>query len=443
MVEKPGTVRAEVSLTEALSLGIEFHRRGWLEPAERVYRAVLEHDPTEPNALHYLGVLHHQSGRNDDAIELLRAAIAHRPDWFDAHNNLGNVLQESGRREEAIAAYEKARALRPGDAGLLNNLGVVLKSAGRLEAAEAALREAIAQAPESAEAWHNLGNVLERAQRDREAGDAFAQAVRLQPKRKASWRNLATSMARSGRADDARRVFDEWLTFEPDNPAALHLKAAVLGETPPARAGDAYVRDLFSGLAANFDLRLAELAYRAPELLAERVATALGPGRGTLDVLDAGAGTGWCGPLLRPWARRLVGVDLSADMLERARERGAYDDLQVAELTAWLLAAADRFDLAVCADTLVYFGALDDVLTGFARVLRPGGWLAFTVERCPDEATAGFRLGIHGRYAHAEPHVERTLALAGFSDVAIERVVPRYELGEPVDGLAVIARRAG
>ena len=36
-------------------------------------------------------------------------------------------------------------------------------------------------------------------------------------------------------------------------------------------------------------------------------------------VLDAGCGTGLCGPLLRPYAKRLVGVDLSSGMLERAR----------------------------------------------------------------------------------------------------------------------------
>ena len=38
-----------------------------------------------------------------------------------------------------------------------------------------------------------------------------------------------------------------------------------------------------------------------------------------LDVLDLGCGTGLCGPLLRPYARALAGVDLSPQMLERMR----------------------------------------------------------------------------------------------------------------------------
>ena len=37
----------------------------------------------------------------------------------------------------------------------------------------------------------------------------------------------------------------------------------------------------------------------------------------SLDVLDAGCGTGLCGPLVAPYARRLVGVDLSEAMLAR------------------------------------------------------------------------------------------------------------------------------
>ena len=46
-----------------------------------------------------------------------------------------------------------------------------------------------------------------------------------------------------------------------------------------------------------------------------------------LDVLDAGCGTGLCGPLLAPYARRLIGVDLSEGMLALAKEKHVYDAL--------------------------------------------------------------------------------------------------------------------
>ena len=44
-------------------------------------------------------------------------------------------------------------------------------------------------------------------------------------------------------------------------------------------------------------------------------------------ILDAGCGTGLCGPLVAPHAQRLTGVDLSAGMLAQASEKGVYDEL--------------------------------------------------------------------------------------------------------------------
>ena len=92
-----------------------------------------------------------------------------------------------------------------------------------------------------------------------------------------------------------------------------------------------------------------------------------------LDVLDAGCGTGLCGPLLAPYARRLVGVDLSERMLDQARARDVYDELVKGELTEYLAASAGTFDAIVSADTLVYFGPLEAVAEAAERALRPGG----------------------------------------------------------------------
>jgi predicted TPR repeat methyltransferase len=106
------------------------------------------------------------------------------------------------------------------------------------------------------------------------------------------------------------------------NPTARHLIAAYTEQDLPDRAADEYVRQLFDGFAASFDNVLGGLAYRAPQLVADRVATLVGPAAANLTVLDAGCGTGLCAPLIKPYARRLVGVDLSPGMLDRARLTG-------------------------------------------------------------------------------------------------------------------------
>jgi len=158
------------------------------------------------------------------------------------------------------------------------------------------------------------------------------------------------------------------------------------------------------------------------------------------DVLDIGCGTGLCGPLLAPYARHLVGVDLSRGMLEHARGKKVYDELVHAELTAYLRQLDRSFDVIVTADTLVYFGALDDVIAAAASVLRPGGVLVFTVEEDVEGASDSYCLRPHGRYTHRAEYVERLLVAAGLQPT-VGRAELRKESGRPVAGLVVTAKK--
>jgi predicted TPR repeat methyltransferase len=158
--------------------------------------------------------------------------------------------------------------------------------------------------------------------------------------------------------------------------------------------------------------------------------------------LDAGCGTGLCGPLIAPYVSRLTGVDLSSGMLGKAQARGVYDALVKSELTRFFNERRNEYDLVISADTLVYFGVLAGAFEGAFHALRAGGLFIFTVEKAPDaDAPAGHRLNPHGRYSHTRGYVERTLKAAGFRDVAVELDVLRMEGGRPVDGLVVTARK--
>ena len=95
-------------------------------------------------------------------------------------------------------------------------------------------------------------------------------------------------------------------------------------------------------------------------------------------------------------------------------------------------------ELVVCADTLCYFGNLGPVTAAFARSLRAGGHLVFSVERSEAEA---FELHDHGRYSHGRDYVNRTLDDAGFEVLRVDEDTLRHELGAPVPSLIVTARR--
>ena len=380
------------------------HQQGKLHEAESGYRSVLRIRPEDPDALHFLGMLHFHRGQRTEAIQFVRRSLASLGSNPHAWNNLGNMLLACDQPQEAADAYEKA-----------THYGAQM-----------------------AETWYNRAVCLRRVRQYDLAIDCFLKTIEIQPQYAPVYERLGMMLYSLGRFVEAADVYRKWLVQEPDNPVARHMLSALSGEDVPARAGDEYLRVLFDRFAGSFDENLSELGYRAPELLAatlgEYVAT-----DGRLEILDAGCGTGLCGPLLRSMARRLVGVDLSAGMIDKARPRNVYDELVVGELCAFMRTRPGAFDVIVSADTLVYFGALEEAADAARQCLRPGAVLAFTVERLA-QGEEPYRLQPHGRYAHREDYVRQALLNAGFGRVDIKPVVLRRERGEDVHGHLVAAR---
>ncbi len=416
------------------------HRQGRLDEAEPLYRQLLRALPDNPDLTHFHGVLLYQRGRVDEALAQVRRSIDLCPQVASWHNNLGNMLLDQRQPLEAAQAYQRCLALDPENVEVRNNLGCLWRVLGQLSRAEAVLREAIARAPDYCDALTNLALVLAAQDRMDEAMDAGVRALELRPDNPRSRRLLGMLYAQRGRMEMAAQVFRAWLAQSPDDPQARHHLAAVTGQQVPERACDDYVVVEFDRFAASFDAKLASLGYQAPALCAEALDRCVGPPDGGLAVLDAGCGTGLCGPLLRPHARHLVGVDLSGGMLDRARARGVYDRLERSELTAWLQGSAPTFDLVVSADTLCYFGPLQPPLAAARCATRIGGWLVFTVESLDESSTDAFRLLHHGRYAHRRDAVERWLRETGWHEIDSRAVVLRRELGQPVHGWLVSAR---
>jgi predicted TPR repeat methyltransferase len=421
-------------------LVIDRLKEGRVREAGAMCLRILEDDPGNADALHFAGVLAHKVKHHDEAILLIRRSLDVVPDQADWHSNLGIALQATGDFEGAIAAFQRAIELQPAHANAHANLGVLLRVFRRLEEAEASYRRAIELDPNNAGVYHNLAILLDQLGRTPEALEAFCKAITLNPKHPDARYHLAFAYSVLGERDKAIAVCEEWVARDPDNPRAHHALAAYSGRNVPARAADDYVQTVFDDFAEGFEAKLARLDYCAPSLVAGAVAASGVKPERALEVLDIGCGTGLCGPMLAPYARHLIGVDLSNGMLEHARQKQVYDELVHAELTAYLQQVDRSFDVIVTADTLVYFGALDAVIAAAASVLRPGGVLVFTVEEDADGASDSYCLRPHGRYTHRAEYVERLLSAAGL-EPTVGRAELRKESGRPVAGLVVTAKK--
>lgn len=100
-----------------------------------------------------------------------------------------------------------------------------------------------------------------------------------------------------------------------------------------------------------------------------------GPGRATLDL---GCGEGRIGAILREHGHRVTGVDVAPSMVDRARSRGVYEDVLVAD--AGSLPFDDgAFDLVMAFMSLQDMDDPGAALREAARVLEPGGRLVAAV----------------------------------------------------------------
>lgn len=456
-------------------------QRGQTEDAITLLQRALALDPRDAGGWSNLGHALKRAGRLEDAISACRRAVALEPRRAEAHNNLGNALREHGdlagaegafraalaispslfaaaanlahvsaRRDTAalealLALVDRAIALadgaRPSDRADLHNLrGTLLRRAARVDEAIASYRAAVTIEPTFAEALLNLGRTLAHTLALEEAVEPLERGLSLRPGEHTVYPQLALVLRRLGREEAAAAVYGAWHARVPDDPVAAHLAASSGHESAPARASADYVRREFDGFAQTFDeILVSRLAYRGPELVADAIARAGIVSGASLDVLDAGCGTGLVAQHLRPVARRLVGVDLSGEMLRQAASRG-YDALIEADLIDHATACREAYDLVAATEVLLYFGDLAPVLLALASALRANGRLVLTVEAAAAEVD-GWTLGPSGRYAHSRGYLTAELERAGLSIEAIESVVLRRELGLDVHGWLATARR--
>src|SRR4029077_1479673 len=170
------------------------------------------------------------------------------------------------------------------------------------------------------------------------AAELFEQALERAPNWAAAWFALGEAREKLGDFEAAAQAFRETLVADPADAQGAMARLALIGRgDAPGALPQAYVARLFDDYAPRFDKHLIDnLGYRAPALIAEALG-AVASGRRFVSALDLGCGTGLMAEALRNVADRLAGVDLSAAMIAKTRERGLYDRLVVDDAVTMLV----------------------------------------------------------------------------------------------------------
>ncbi len=321
-----------------------------------------------------------QSGRIAEAKEVLERALSVNRESGEFPFNLGNLFTDERAYDHAIACYQRALSLEPGSAAMHKALANALNERGQSDQAIASYQKALWFAPDFFDAHVGLGGVLQAQGKLDPAIACYERAVALEPKSAVALQYLGNALLAKGATQEAVACYEQVMRLDPTH-AVQHLIAALSGGESE-RAPSDYVEKLFDDYAEKFDSHLVKaLRYGVPEQLVNLLRPYADAGGQKWDILDLGCGTGLSGAALAPVARQIVGVDLSAKMLDKARERNLYQRLEQLDLLTMMQAeAAASYDVVFATDVFVYVGKLDELVHQVQRLLRPGGLFAFSVE---------------------------------------------------------------
>jgi len=262
----------ELTTDQALQQGVAAHKEGKLEEAERLYRAILQSQPSHPDANHNLGVLAVSVNKTDAALPLFKTALEANPKieqfWLSyinalikekQFNNANQVLEHAkkqgvageklnlletqltptaqvNKRKLAVqkkrlsltekrkklsekkgqkkAKKQNLKANNPPEELLIRLLGHYQN--GRFNDAEKLAVSTTNEFPKHQFAWKVLGAVLGAIGRKSEAVEANQTAVALSPQEAEAHSNLGNTLKEIGRLDEALASFTQAIALKSD-----------------------------------------------------------------------------------------------------------------------------------------------------------------------------------------------------------------------------------
>ena len=378
------TIKPQPPLQGLIDSVIKLYSNDQIQEALDTAGALIKDYPNEAILYNISGACYASLGQMDTAVNRYEKALDIKPDYADAHNNLAITLQGLDQLDAAVERYKKALAIKPDYAEAHYNLGDTLHKLGQLDASVRSYEKAIAIKPDYAEAHNNLGNTLKRL----------------------------------GQLDAAVRSYKKALAIKPDYVVPQHMINALTGNTstkPPKE----YVKNLFDDYAERFDDSLVkQLQYKLPFLIKELILK-LDPPRNKFErVIDLGCGTGLTGKELRDISNNLTGIDISSNMVNKARKLDVYDCLIEGDVVDILSSSKEKYDLFIALDVFIYIGELTKIFKTVRQCCNKNALFIFSIETQEED---GYSLLKSARYSHSEGYILKT-ASDGFKLIKSQEV---------------------
>ena len=204
------------TIPDSMTTALQLHQQGRLQEAERIYRKVLDVEPSHADALHFLGMIAAQNDRPNMAIDLMTRSIALNSNVPAFHANLGRVCKEQGKLDEAVACYRRVLELQTNSSEAHYNLGNLLQTQGKLDDALACYQATVELRPDFAEGYLKLGNALTEQGTFEDAINAYRRVLHLMPSFAEGHLCIGNVLMQQGKLDEAVDAYRIALKLKPD-----------------------------------------------------------------------------------------------------------------------------------------------------------------------------------------------------------------------------------
>ncbi|MFZ0219214.1 MAG: tetratricopeptide repeat protein [Candidatus Aquirickettsiella sp.] len=450
-----------------------FYKQNQLNAALQHYKQALDLKPDYLEAHFNLGLVFLAHQEKNAAITQFKNVLRLHPDSIQGHWQLANIYWQDQDLEKVHYHYQKILDLNPNSVELLNNFAALMLKKETPDVAIEYFKRALTIDPKHKTARNNLAAILLQTNQLKEAIWHYTLYLNLEPLDTEALFNRAHSLMLSGHLHEASHDLKKILTINDKqidahcNLAAIYLKlndhtaalmhyqtilnvtnkhaianymvSALTQESIPDRAPLEYIKNLFDNYAFQFDAHLQNiLLYKTPELLRKQLNPFLEKKK--YNLLDLGCGTGLSGKSFIDISRKITGIDISRNMLIKAKEKGYYNILIEKDILNGI-AELECFDLILCIDALVYFGSLNEFFNRITLCLADNGLLAFSIELA-DETISTYTLQANGRYQHAEIYVRKLAEKNQLKLLKYANVVGRHQDGEAINtGLFIFHKK--
>lgn len=454
------------------SLGNVCRRLSRWDEALTAYQKALEIQPDYAIAHCNIGVLYTALEQNENAILHLKKAIELNPDLLPALNQLGDIYLREEKYIEAREIFLQSVVKMPNNAESTHRLGIAYLKLRDFEHAKIQFEKVLVlnyQHPEInqylantwlelrdhekalhyyfcqlernpyVETFYNIGVLFMMKERLQDALQYFNKAAELDPNDVPTQLNMGNIYLKQHKIDHAIICYYQANALRPNDPEIQHILSALTQQKTSDAAPPEYVMHLFDQYAPYYEKHLSEcLHYEVPEKILQTIQLEYPHcSEYRWNMIDLGCGTGFCGVLFKPLTKKLIGVDLSGNMLSVAREKNIYDELIEADITEALMHFND-INLIIAADVFTYIGDLAPIFSNAVNVLAAQGLFIFTVEK---STTEDYFLQTSIRYAHSKSYLDSLIAQYPFEVLRFDNIQLRKQMNKPVEGYLVLLKK--